>query len=106
MNAVLLSSEVNIRSRITNHDHAQIRTEMKAVLQLKTRILGELEAVYFLHRFSHWKRLAQLTLSPVPQSSPESSPPNRDRQGRRGLAKVLSGQTAGALPLAPPISIQ
>jgi len=29
-----------------------------------------LEAVYFLYRFSHSKRLAQLSLSPVPQSSP------------------------------------
>ena len=57
---------------------------MTAVLQLKTRILGKLEAVYFLYRFSHSKGLAQLSVSPVqshspvPQSSPESSPPNRD----------------------------
>jgi len=37
--------------------HAQIRTEMTAELQLKTRIFGKLEAVYmyFLSRFSHQK---------------------------------------------------
>ena len=53
---------------ITKHDHAQIYTEVTAVLQLKTLILGKLEAIYFLCRSS------QLSLSPVPQSSP----PNRD----------------------------
>jgi len=39
---------------------------MTVVLQLKTRILGKLEAVYFLYRFSHSKGLAQLSVSPVP----------------------------------------
>jgi len=53
---------------------------MTAVLQLKTRILDKLEAVYFLYRFSHSKRLVQLSMSPVPQSSP----PNRDGGGGGG----------------------
>ena len=37
-----------------------------------------MEAVYFLCHFSHPKWWAQLSLSPVPQFSPKSSPPNRD----------------------------
>jgi len=64
------TSEVNIGSRVSKHDHVQICTEMTAVLQLKTHILGKLEAVYFLYCFSHSKWLVQLSLSPVPQSSP------------------------------------
>ena len=70
MNAVATFLRSQHQVTITNHDHAQIRTEMTAVLQLKARILGKLEAVYFLYRFSHSKRLAQLSPSPVPQSSP------------------------------------
>ena len=61
-------SKVNIGSRYIHYDHEQIRTEMTAVLQLKTRILSKCH-------FSHPK---QLSVSPVPQSSHESSPPNGD----------------------------
>jgi len=64
---------------------------MTAVLQLKTRILGKLEAVYFLYRFSHSKRLAQLSVSPVPQSSPtvQSHSPVPSPVHRIETAKIL-----------------
>jgi len=78
----VLSSKVNIGSQIIiEHNHAQIHTEMTAVLQLKPRILGNWKLYFFCFVSVTWNDernfLWVQSHSPAPQSSSESNPPNR-----------------------------
>jgi len=75
----ICSSEVNIGSQIIEHNYAQLHTEMTAVLQLKLAYLVSGSCKFScVISCSHPKWWAQLSLSPIPQFSPKSSPPNRD----------------------------